>query len=54
MDSGENKEVKDLNLVDLNQIEIEIGDDLSQIASVTDKAEAFNTNCRLFGIYYQS
>lgn len=27
MDSDENKEVKVLNLIDLNQMEIEIGDD---------------------------
>lgn len=50
MDSDENKEVKTLSQIELNQAEKKKKMILSQIIPLINKAEAFNITCRLFGI----
>lgn len=49
MDSDENKKVKTLSQIELNQAEKKKMI-LSQIIPLINKAEAFNITCRLFGI----
>lgn len=47
MDSDENKGIRSLNLIELNQREVEIRDDF---VSSINKTEAFSTHGRLFSI----